>query len=288
MQYIDAEFAVGQEVGMPQFITDDGVKLFYEEYGQKNGKPVVLIHGLACTHEYFKEQIPVLAKEHRVIAYDLRGNGKSEKTFKHLTIPQCAKDLNGLIRFLGLEKTSLIAWSYGVNVVFSYAEQFGCDAIDRIVLADNTPKMLCDADWKYGVFPDYQSMVAGFSFMASDWNTYVSGAVPSFFGEGAEPEREEFDWVMSRFSDNDPGIILTMFVNNSTFDARGGLPRINVPVLLTHGTLPSYCTKDIMEGIAGLMENSRVEEFYGGHLHMIQDAAHFNNVVLDFLGQSDQ
>ena len=63
---------------MPQFITDDGVKLFYEEYGQKNGKPVVLIHGLACTHEYFKEQIPVLAKEHRVIAYDLRGNGKEK------------------------------------------------------------------------------------------------------------------------------------------------------------------------------------------------------------------
>lgn len=279
---------VGKETDMSYFVADDGVKLFYEEYGPKDGKPVVLIHGLACTHEYFKKQIPELAKDHRVIAYDLRGNGKSERICRHLTIPQCARDLEGIIRFLELERPSLIAWSYGVNVVFSYAEQFGCGSVDRIVLADNTPKMLCDADWKYGVFPDYQSMAAGFAFMASDWDTYVAGAVPSFFGEGAEPDREEFNWVMSRFSDNDPGIILTMFVNNSTFDARGGLPRIDVPALLTYGTLPSYCTKEIMEGVAGMMPNSRVEAFYGGHLHMIQDAAHFNCVLLEFLGQSDK
>ena len=170
-----------------------------------------------------------------------------------------------------------------VLIILAAAVYFTVSFLIMRAVKDNTPKKMGEADWKYGVFPDYQSMVAGFSFMASDWDTYVAGAVPSFFGEGAEPDREEFDWVMSRFSDNDPGIILTMFVNNSTFDTRGGLPRINVPVLLTHGTLPSYCTKEIMEGIAGMMVNSRVEEFYGGHLHMIQDSAHFNNVLVDFL-----
>lgn len=103
------------------------------------------------------------------------------------------------------------------------------------------------------------------------------------FGEGAEPDKEEFDWVFSRFSDNDPGCILTMFVNNSNGDVRGALPLIDVPVLLTHGSLPSYCTKEIMEAIGGMIRDSRVEEFYGGHLHMLQDAEHFNRVLMDFL-----
>lgn len=268
---------------MAFFVTEDGLKLFYEEYGTQNREAVVLVHGLACTHEYFRKQIPVLQEKYHVVAFDLRGNGRSDRVCRNLTIPQCARDLNGLIRYLKLEKPAVVAWSYGVNVVFSYAEQFGCENVSRIVLVDNTPKMLCDEDWKYGVFPDYKSMVDGFVFMAADWDTYVAGAVPSFFGEGAQPDKEDFDWVLSHFSDNDPGVILTMFVNNSTSDVRGGLARMDVPVLLTHGTLPSYCTKEIMEGIAAQLQDSRVEEFYGGHLHMIQDADRFNRALMEFL-----
>lgn len=268
---------------MAYFTTEDGLKLFYEEYGKEHAEPVILLHGLACTHEYFHKQIEVLRKKYHVVAFDMRGNGKSDRICRNLTIEQCAKDVQDLITALDLRRPSILSWSFGVNVALSFVEQFGCANLSKIVLADNTPKMLCDETWQYGVFPDYKSMVGGFLFMSTNWGTYVAGSVPAFFGEGAEPDKEEFDWVFSRFSDNDPGCILTMFVNNSNGDVRGALPLIDVPVLLTHGSLPSYCTKEIMEAIGGMIRDSRVEEFYGGHLHMLQDAEHFNRVLMDFL-----
>ena len=61
---------------MPYFKSDDGLDLFYEEYG--SGEPVILIHGWTATHQWFAPQIEVLSAKYRVIAVDLRGHGKSD------------------------------------------------------------------------------------------------------------------------------------------------------------------------------------------------------------------
>ncbi|WP_026953313.1 alpha/beta fold hydrolase [Algoriphagus mannitolivorans] len=59
------------------FIEANGVNLFYEEKGEGK-ETVVFSHGLLWSHEMFIAQIDELSKTHRVIAYDHRGQGKSE------------------------------------------------------------------------------------------------------------------------------------------------------------------------------------------------------------------
>jgi len=57
--------------------TNDGVKLHYLERG--TGQPLVLLHGWSQTAEIFRHQIEALSSRCRVIAFDMRGHGQSEK-----------------------------------------------------------------------------------------------------------------------------------------------------------------------------------------------------------------
>lgn len=57
--------------------TADGVRLAGELFGPADAPPVVLIHGWTCARRFWTYQLNALAREHRVIAYDLRGHGQS-------------------------------------------------------------------------------------------------------------------------------------------------------------------------------------------------------------------
>ena len=58
-------------------ITVNGVRTWYEEVG--TGEPVVLVHGLGGTgQDIWKKVLAELAETFRVVAYDLRGSGRSD------------------------------------------------------------------------------------------------------------------------------------------------------------------------------------------------------------------
>jgi pimeloyl-ACP methyl ester carboxylesterase len=58
-------------------VSADGARLHVEVHGPDNAPPVVLIHGWACSTAFWAAQIRALATDHRVIAYDQRGHGRS-------------------------------------------------------------------------------------------------------------------------------------------------------------------------------------------------------------------
>src|SRR4051812_43710331 len=52
----------------------NGIKIYYEIYGE--GEPLVMIHGGLGNGTYFANQIPVLARNYKVIVMDSRGHGR--------------------------------------------------------------------------------------------------------------------------------------------------------------------------------------------------------------------
>lgn len=62
------------------------------------------IHGFTGSAEVFERNIPFLSKTYRVIAYDLRGHGKSDKPRSGYHVSRLAMDLKNLIDHLGLDK----------------------------------------------------------------------------------------------------------------------------------------------------------------------------------------
>ena len=104
-----------------QYRTNDGVTLHVQELG--SGPPVVMLHGLLVgnmTTWYFSAA-PALAKRHRVIAYDLRGHGMSERAARGYDLATMARDLEAIVDEVAEEPVDLVGHSYGAAVALTFA-----------------------------------------------------------------------------------------------------------------------------------------------------------------------
>jgi pimeloyl-ACP methyl ester carboxylesterase len=82
----------------------------YVQWGEQ-GPAIICIHGLTSNAFYFQALADELAHDHRVIAYDLRGRGDSDKPEEGYSIPIHAEDLVELIDELGLQHPILLGHS---------------------------------------------------------------------------------------------------------------------------------------------------------------------------------
>lgn len=130
-----------------KYLTNDNVEIDYHDQGL--GQPVVLIEGFGGYQEIWKAQINYLKEMNcRVITYDHRDHGRSQRTDKNLTIKQLMNDLNGLINYLNLKKPILIGHSMGASIAYSYLNEY--KNVKSIMAIDQSPKMLNDRTWQYG------------------------------------------------------------------------------------------------------------------------------------------
>jgi pimeloyl-ACP methyl ester carboxylesterase len=90
-------------------------------YDTGQGEPVVLAHGFPLDHTMWEAQINLLAQSHRVLAFDLRGFGRSDVVAGTATMPQMADDLaaaldslgiNQPVTFGGLSMGGYVAWQF--------------------------------------------------------------------------------------------------------------------------------------------------------------------------------
>ncbi|MBF6175807.1 alpha/beta fold hydrolase [Nocardia blacklockiae] len=125
----------------------DGIRLHYEEFG--SGPPLVMIHGWTFSSRFFDRNVPALAEHARVITLDLRGHGDSDKPAHGYRIARLAKDLHDLLTALRLERPTVLGWSLGCPVIWSYLEMFGAYRLAGAVFVEQTPRQYYAVDWKY-------------------------------------------------------------------------------------------------------------------------------------------
>lgn len=100
---------------MPTIKLED-VSLHYEETGQ--GTPLLLIHGLGASSDYWDLMLPSLTTQHRVIMVDVRGHGRSDKPAGAYSVPLFAKDVAALCDRLGLKNLHVLGHSMGGMIAF--------------------------------------------------------------------------------------------------------------------------------------------------------------------------
>ena len=96
----------------------DDIRLHYESRGE--GKPVVLVHGLGLSDDMWHHQVPELAARYRVITFDNRGHGGSEKPKGPYDMSMFVEDTRKLLDFLGLDNPVLIGLSMGGGIVQAF------------------------------------------------------------------------------------------------------------------------------------------------------------------------
>lgn len=92
-------------------IQSNGITLAYEVQG--TGDPLLLITGLGYGMWYWRKLAPELAQRYRVITFDNRGSGDSDKPEGPYTAELLAADTAGLLDGLGVEQTCVLGHSMG-------------------------------------------------------------------------------------------------------------------------------------------------------------------------------
>ena len=115
-----------------------GLRLHAREWGDPQGPGLLFIHGWSQSDLCWAKQVAGdLATRFRIVTFDLRGHGLSDKPTgpEHYADGQLwADDLAAVIEQTGLERPLVAAWSYGGFVVADYLRAYGDEAIAAINL----------------------------------------------------------------------------------------------------------------------------------------------------------
>jgi pimeloyl-ACP methyl ester carboxylesterase len=126
-----------------KFVEINGIRICYQVHGV--GYPVVLIHGFGSKKESFMAQIPVLSQKFKIISFDNRGSGKSERPNIPYTMEMFVDDIKSLMDYLEIRKAHLIGLSLGgmigLNFVLKYPER-----VNKLVLINTRAQLPRDFD----------------------------------------------------------------------------------------------------------------------------------------------
>ena len=117
------------------FAAIDNARIFYAEFGE--GRPVVFLHGGLANADYWGHQLEDLGRDHRVIAIDLRGHGRSTRSDERLTYARFSSDAVGVMDHLKLPRAAIVGWSDGAIAGLDLAMRHGDRADGLFAFAAN-------------------------------------------------------------------------------------------------------------------------------------------------------
>lgn len=103
--------------------------------GPAKGPAIVCVHGLTANHTCWASVADVLSPAHRVIAYDLRGRGESDKPERGYNLALHNDDLRGLLDHFSLKKVVLVGHSLGAHIAVRFAARHP-ERVAKLVLVD--------------------------------------------------------------------------------------------------------------------------------------------------------
>lgn len=137
---------------------DDIHKIYWAEYGNPKGKPILMFHGGPGSK--FKKKHAKGKDDFRVIGFDQRGCGKSTPAgeIKNNTTQELIKDAKKLLDHLGIKKINLVGGSWGSTMALLFAETYP-EIVNSIFVSAIFLARKEDDDWLYNgarlVYPDY-------------------------------------------------------------------------------------------------------------------------------------
>ncbi|MBW2702057.1 MAG: alpha/beta hydrolase [Deltaproteobacteria bacterium] len=126
--------AMPEEPGDASYLDVEGVRVRYLDTGGP-GAPVLLIHGFASSLDTWTGVIPVLASKHRVLALDMKGFGWTDRPEGDYSPAAQARLALALMDKLGVQRTAVVAHSWGSSVALSMA-LLAPERVERIALYD--------------------------------------------------------------------------------------------------------------------------------------------------------
>lgn len=252
---------------MPVLTRPDGVRLYYELHGSNDAPPLILLEGMGGDIPGWRRNIPVLATELRVIAYDFRGNGNSDEPTGPATMATFVDDTVALLDELGIDRVHAYGQSFGGMVAQDLALTspervrtlvLGCTHVGPAHLVRaNTAKVPKGEPWRSMYSPGFPDRHP--EHVAEDLR--IGAAQPK------HPEGGRRQWEAMQ-----------------GFDGFDRLPLLRVPTLVLHGTEDLAISVENAKLLAERIPGAELVLLEGaGHLYHSEQAAAADAAVLDFV-----
>jgi len=263
------------------------VELHYEDYGQ--GKPIVLIHGWPLSGRAWEPQVkPLIDAGYRVITYDRRGFGESDKPWDGYDYDTMAADLKALMDHLDLQDATLVGFSMGGGEVARYIGNYGTERLAGAVFAAAVPPFLYKADDNPDGGLDDETIASFENNVTSDRVDFLHGFSKNFFGTAdrsdliSEGNRLYHVQIASFAS---PKGTLDCIAAFGRTDFRDDLKKVTVPTLVIHGDSDQIVPFEVSgKRTHEAIEGAQLALIEGGpHGLNVTHADQFNKALLDFL-----
>lgn len=254
------------------------VNLYYESHGE--GDPLLLIEGLGYATWMWFKQIPELAEHFRVIVFDNRGVGYSDKPDYPYTIQMMANDAAALLKFLGLEESHILGVSMGGMIAQRFARDYP-GLVDKLILC-------CTSHGGPNSIPAPPETIKAMTEIEglSAEQALCQAMAVAFSKQYLESNREEFDKII-RWRLNNPTPQYSwqhQFNAVLNFNSEDWVNYIDKPTLIVTGSddrvIPPQNSEMLHQKIDG-SELIKLEN--GGHLFFMEKPGEFNKQVIDFL-----
>jgi pimeloyl-ACP methyl ester carboxylesterase len=263
----------------------NGLRLNVQDEGE--GSPVVLLHGWPDSHHLWRNQVPALVDAgHRVVAFDLRGFGASDKPddIASYAIPHHLADVQAVADALGLETFALVGHDWGAGVAWAFASLVP-DRVERLVaISVGHPTAFRDADFEQRRRSWYMLL---FNLpIAEDVLPRDNWQMLNAFGPCPDFDRYVADLSRPGALSASLGIYRANVAPEALFLGDPlVLPPVPVPVLGIWSTEDMALTEQQMtrsaEFVAGSWQYERIEGC--GHWVPVEAADRFTPMLVDFL-----
>jgi non-heme chloroperoxidase len=271
--------APAQPVGHPVSIrTKDGLTLSAMSHGDAAAAPIIFVHGLSQSRLCWDRQLVAELAHHRLITFDLRGHGDSDKPAQpeaYADGARWADDLAAVIEQTGSRGAILVGWSFGGLVIGYYLRRHGAGAVAGINLVDAVTSF----------DPQFRTEESGYwgARLASPDLEVRSEAIARFLSLcfAKLPHKTDLDRMLA-YNGMVPRAVhvgLGKIEANGLDEGYARVPRI----LLSHGARDALVRPGMSRRMLTVNPRSNLSIYpEAGHSPFYEDAARFNRELAAF------
>ncbi len=244
--------------------TVNNLELHYTDSGIEHASPVVFIHGFPFSHEMWEEQIKLLADTHRVIAYDVRGHGKSQLGDGHLLIDFLVDDLFALMDHLGIQSANIVCLSMGGYIALRGVEREPERFLSLVLSNTKSESDTNEAKTK---------RAGAIRTIRNDGvKAFADNFLKSIFAQDSFDKRPEaVRKIRTTIENTSPDTLCsTLIALAARTDTTETLTKINVPTLILVGKNDQLTPPAAAQGMANRIRDAQI--------HILPDAAHMSNL----------
>lgn len=256
--------------------THDGVRLRYSDRGAGE-RTIVLVHGWKGSHRLWDQVVARLEGDHRVIAFDLRGMGESDKPRGRYDFDELAGDLGFVLDALDARDVTLVGWSMGCTVSLHRLDTAG-DRVARLVLVNGPLRLTRTPDFPHAMTD--AELDDHLSLLRDGW---PAGEHAFQAATVLAPVPPLVDWLYSIALQTPLDVALRVVREQARLDMRGALERLAVPVLAAYARHDPYYPVSLAEDMAARARDGRSVVFeHSAHCIPLEEAARFCAVLTAF------